>query len=144
MSLVRSLRDNLKSLGFVEEIEMIETEDDSKQKRPSPKKRTIDVLESTVSLYLKKRILQIYHLKPSEQQKRGRSSGHTTSGTSDFYSAVGSESESSYQTAGENDDFKPKFLKKLNDTLATGLVLFQPTIFILFYFCFFQKVISLH
>jgi hypothetical protein len=50
MSLVRSLRDNLKSLGFVEEIEMIETEDDSKQKRPTPKKRTIDVLESTVSL----------------------------------------------------------------------------------------------
>jgi len=58
-------------------------------------------------------------LKTSEQQKRGRSSGHTTSGTSDFYS-VASESESSYQTAGENDDFKPKFLKKLNDTLATG------------------------
>ncbi len=57
--------------------------------------------------------------KTTEQQKRGRSSGHTTSGTSDFYS-VGSESESSYQTAGENDDFKPKFLKKLNDTLATG------------------------
>lgn len=60
-------------------------------------------------------------MKTSEQQKRGRSSGHTTSGTSDFYS-VGSESESSYQTAGENDDFKPKFLKKLNDTLATGLL----------------------
>jgi len=125
MSLVRSLRDNLKSLGnnetekefvgfcfvffshlgFVEEVEMIETEDESKQKQPrSPtKKRTTDVLEST----------------SFEQQKRGRTSGHaTTSGTSDFYS-VGSESESSYQTAGENDDFKPKFLKKLNDTLAT-------------------------
>ena len=51
-------------------------------------------------------------LKTTEQQKRGRSSGQTTSGTSDFYS-VGSESESSYQTAGESDDFKPKFLKKL-------------------------------
>ncbi len=61
----------------------------------------------------------ISFLKTTEQQKRGRSSGHTTSGTSDFYS-VESESESSYQTAGENDDFKPKFLKKLNDTLATG------------------------
>ena len=35
---------------------------------------------------------------------------------------MGSESESSYQTAGENDDFKPKFLKKLNDTLATGFL----------------------
>ena len=60
-------------------------------------------------------------LKMYEQQKRGRASGGqtTTSGTSDFYS-VASESESSYQTAGENDDFKPKFLKKLNDTLATG------------------------
>jgi hypothetical protein len=68
-------------------------------------------------------------LKTSEQQKRGRVSGHTTtSGTSDFYS-VGSESESSYQTAGENDDFKPKFLKKLNDTLATGHF-FHQTIFI--------------
>jgi hypothetical protein len=64
MSLVRSLRDNLKSLGkivefycedlffvvgFVEEIEMIETEDDARQKRPATKKRTMDVLESTVS-----------------------------------------------------------------------------------------------
>ena len=68
MSLVRSLRDNLKSLGksnysrkfysfvfvnrigFVEEIEMIETEDESKPKRPTTttKKRTVDVLESTV------------------------------------------------------------------------------------------------
>ncbi|CAF1337506.1 unnamed protein product, partial [Adineta steineri] len=106
ISLVRSLRDNLKSLGFVEEIEMIETaegDDDTRQKRPATKKRTVDVLESSMS----------------EQQKRGRSSGHTTtSGASDFYS-VGSESESSYQTAGENDDFKPKFLKKLNDSLAT-------------------------
>ncbi|CAF1678200.1 unnamed protein product, partial [Adineta ricciae] len=106
MSLVRSLRDNLKALGFVEEIEMIETpepEDEARPKRPASKKRTMEVSESATM----------------EQQKRGRSSGHTTtSGTSDFYS-VGSESESSYQTAGENDDFKPKFLKKLNDTLAT-------------------------
>lgn len=62
-------------------------------------------------------------MKTFEQQKRGRSSGQTTSGTSDFYS-VGSETESSYQTAGETDDFKPKFLKKLNDTLATGIVFF--------------------
>ncbi|CAF0816611.1 unnamed protein product, partial [Rotaria sordida] len=105
MSLVRALRDNLKSLGFVEEIEMVETtetEDDTRQKRSTVKKRTMDVLESTIL----------------EQQKRGRSSGQTTSGTSDFYS-VGSETESSYQTAGETEDFKPKFLKKLNDTLAT-------------------------
>jgi hypothetical protein len=36
-------------IGFVEEIEMIETEDETKQKRPTTtKKRTIDVLESTV------------------------------------------------------------------------------------------------
>jgi hypothetical protein len=39
----------LNKIGFVEEIEMIETEDETKQKRLSPtKKRTIDVLESTV------------------------------------------------------------------------------------------------
>ena len=56
-----------------------------------------------------------------EQGKRSRLSGQTTSGTSDFYS-VGSESESSYQTAGESDEFKPKFLKKLNDALATGSI----------------------
>ena len=42
------------SIGFVEEIEMIETnepEDDTRQKRPVAKKRTMDVLESTVSLF---------------------------------------------------------------------------------------------
>jgi len=67
------------------------------------------------------KLIEIFPFKTSEQQKRGRLSGYTTTttGTSDFYS-VGSESESSYQTAGENEDFKPKFLKKLNDTLATG------------------------
>ena len=108
---------------------MIETEDESRQKRPPPpptttsKKRTMDVSESTVRNcrergFRKKIIFDEKQI--IETQKRGRSSGQTTSGTSDFYS-VGSESESSYQTAGENDDFKPKFLKKLNDTLATGL-----------------------
>ena len=55
MSLVRSLRDNLKSLGFVEEIEMIETEDEAKQKRPTTKKRAADVLESTVEIQKKLR-----------------------------------------------------------------------------------------
>jgi hypothetical protein len=71
MSLVRSLRDNLKSLGksrlfigrlisffqigFVEEIEMIETveaDDETRQKRPTAKKRSMDVLESTVNFLL--------------------------------------------------------------------------------------------
>ena len=38
--------------GFVEEIETIETSetiDDTRQKRSIPKKRTMDVLESTVN-----------------------------------------------------------------------------------------------
>jgi hypothetical protein len=116
------------SPGFVEEIEMIETMDvdnDTRTKRSTNKKRAIDVAESTVGdARRENNIGSNVSRQMFEQQKRGRvSTGHTTttttSGTSDFYS-VASESESSYQTAGENDDFKPKFLKKLNDTLATG------------------------
>lgn len=124
---------------------MIETEDETKQKRPTTtttttagtKKRTIDVSESTVRFVSFEKQINLFvffflFVKTMEQQKRGRSSGHTTtSGTSDFYS-VGSESDSSYQTAGENDDFKPKFLKKLNDTLATGLNFILNRIFNLF------------
>ena len=121
-------RSSRSRLGFVEEIEMIETTDvveEAKPKRPSTattKKRVLDPSEVTVNeldLVRDRRRDRRTRLQMSDQQKRGRSSGHTTSGTSDFYS-VASESESSYQTAGENDDFKPKFLKKLNDTLATG------------------------
>ncbi len=41
----------MNQIGFVEEIEMIETEDESKPKRPATtKKRTVDVLESTVRI----------------------------------------------------------------------------------------------
>lgn len=91
-------------------IETTETEEDSKAKQKATTTTT------------KKRAMETTESSNFDQQKRGRTSAGyttTTSGTSDFYS-VASESESSYQTAGENDDFKPKFLKKLNDTLATG------------------------
>ncbi len=116
-------------------IETVEADDDTRQKRPTAKKRSMDVLESTVNFLLicfMKNSFGIFLFKTSEQQKRGRLSGYTTTtttGTSDFYS-VGSESESSYQTAGENEDFKPKFLKKLNDTLATGYLKRKIYIFI--------------
>ncbi|CAF0827406.1 unnamed protein product, partial [Didymodactylos carnosus] len=157
MSLIRSLREILKSLGFevndiglsrttsylystsnidkdsvkrgcfVEEVEMIETatENDEQniqrqQRKSIGKKRNVDVLES-VDLQPKLSGEQEDVNQNLSQKRRGnmtRSSDGlaTTSGTSDFYSF--SESESSYQTPGE-DEFKPKFLKKLNDTLAT-------------------------
>ncbi|CAF0822074.1 unnamed protein product, partial [Didymodactylos carnosus] len=127
MSLVRSLRENLKSLGFVEEVEMIETTTESdeqniqrQQYKSVGKKRNVDVLES-VDLQSKLSSEQENVIQNLSQKRRANMTTSseglvTTSGISDFYSM--SEGESSYQTAGE-DEFKPKFLKKLNDALAT-------------------------